>query len=170
MRNKNRDRTWKFHLGVGGLQPVRRGDEEDELAAGDRRREGVGVEEIGLEQPQPLRRAGDEPPEQPGLLFISCIPPTKTLNPTIELNFPIPHRSLPISLKSQHKIESPSKTNTRTHASQRGMDDAASLEELLHEPRGDEAGASGDAHPDAVSGDAAAPPLFRHCRRRPSAR
>jgi hypothetical protein len=54
--------------------PQRRGDEEDELAPGDGRRERGGVVEVGLEQRQAprFRRAGDEPPEQPGFLFIPC--------------------------------------------------------------------------------------------------
>jgi len=63
-----------LHLGAGGgFEPVWRGDEEDEPAPSDRRREGGGVEEVGLEQPQPLRRArGDQPPQQPGLLLVLC--------------------------------------------------------------------------------------------------
>ena len=61
-----------FHLGAGVLEPEWCGDEEDELATSDRRREGGGVEEVGVEQPQPLRRAGDQPPQQPCLLLVSC--------------------------------------------------------------------------------------------------
>jgi hypothetical protein len=61
-----------LHLGAGGFEPVWRGDEEDELAPSDRRREGGGVEEVGLEQQQPLRRAGDQPPQQTGLLLVLC--------------------------------------------------------------------------------------------------
>jgi hypothetical protein len=49
----------------------RRGDEEDEVAAGDGRLEGVGVVHVRLEQPQPLRRTG-ESPEQPRLLLVRC--------------------------------------------------------------------------------------------------
>ena len=62
----------KFHLGAGGFEPVRRGDEEDEPAASDGRREGGRVEEVGVEQPQPLGRAGDQPPQHPRLLLVSC--------------------------------------------------------------------------------------------------
>lgn len=49
-----------------------RGDEEDELAAGDGRSEGGGVVEVGLEQAQPLRRrvAGDEPPQEAHLHLV----------------------------------------------------------------------------------------------------
>jgi hypothetical protein len=51
---------------------VRCGDEEDELAPSDRWRKGGGDEEVGLEKSQPVRRAGDEPPQQPRLLLVTC--------------------------------------------------------------------------------------------------
>lgn len=64
-------------LGGGGLVRGGVGDEEDELAAGDGRREAGGVEEVGLEQHQPLRRrgAGDEPPQQPHFPLVPCSQP-----------------------------------------------------------------------------------------------
>jgi len=84
----------------------RRGDEEDELAPRDGRLEGVGVVRVRLEQPQPLRGAG-ETPQQRGLA-------------------PVPE------------------------VTQGCVDDAASAEELPHEPGADVAGGSGDAaHPAA---------------------
>ena len=49
----------------------RGGEEEDELAAGDGRLEGVGVVHVRLEQHQPLRRAG-ELSQRRRLLLISC--------------------------------------------------------------------------------------------------
>lgn len=60
------------HLGARGVVPQRRGDEEDELAPGDGRRERGGVVEVGLEQHQTpgLRCAGDHSPEQPRFLVV----------------------------------------------------------------------------------------------------
>jgi hypothetical protein len=60
------------NLGAGGFEAEGSGDEEDELAPGDCRRESGCVEEVGIEQSQPLRRAGDEPPQQPRFLLITC--------------------------------------------------------------------------------------------------
>lgn len=59
------------YLGAGGVVRQGRGDEEDEVAAGDGGLEGVGVVHVRLEQPQPLRRAGERP-EQPRLLLVRC--------------------------------------------------------------------------------------------------
>lgn len=61
-----------FYLRAGGVMEEGRGDEEDELAAGDGRSEGGGVVEVGLEQAQPLRRrvAGDEPPQEAHLHLV----------------------------------------------------------------------------------------------------
>ena len=60
------------HLGARGVVLQRRGDEEDELAPGDGRRERGGVVEVGLEQHQTpvLRRAGDQSPEQSRFLLV----------------------------------------------------------------------------------------------------
>lgn len=74
----------QLHLVAGAIEPKWRGDEEYELAPSDRRREGGGVEEVGLEQPQPLRRAGDQPTQQPRLRLVPCTP-TST---RIRLRFP----------------------------------------------------------------------------------
>jgi hypothetical protein len=49
----------------------RGGDEEDELAAGDGLLEGDCVVEVGLEQPEPLRRAGERP-EESDLRLVPC--------------------------------------------------------------------------------------------------
>jgi hypothetical protein len=55
------------NLGAGRFEVEGSGDEEDELAPGDCRRESGCIE-----QSQPLRRTGDEPPQQPRFLLITC--------------------------------------------------------------------------------------------------
>ena len=73
LHNDVRERIGILHLVAGGFEAEWGGEEEDELAPGDGRREGGRVEEVGVEQPQPLGRAGDQPPQHPRLLLVSCM-------------------------------------------------------------------------------------------------
>ncbi len=49
----------RVYLGTARVVMQRGGEEEDELAAGDGRLEGIGVVHVRLEQHQPLHRAGE---------------------------------------------------------------------------------------------------------------
>lgn len=128
-----------------------RGDEEDEVAAGDGGLEGVGVVHVRLEQPQPLRRAGERP-EQPRLLLVRCTYANETKQAhegrsSDDMHGPMGERVLGgaawmIGIRY-------------TEAPQGGVDDAASAEELPDEPAPEVAAAAGDTHHRAAT----APPI-----------
>ena len=129
-------RARRAYLGAGGVVRHGRGDEEDEVAAGDGWLEGVGVVHVRLEQPQPLRRAGERP-EQPRLLLVRC---THVINAA---------SSHALALSREEVSYGAARVlfgRVRTEAPQGGVDDAASAEELPDEPAPDVAAAAGDAH------------------------